>query len=531
MMNSLQEKLKQHLRIRWMLLLVLALGFFVRLPGLGRDLWLDEALSLFRARGADVVSKIIPNGPEFTSEMFAQGGGRRHLLLGIQGEYHPPIYPLLLRGWITLFGDSDPALRLLSVTLGIATLVVIFFLGRKIFDERIGLAAASVLAVLPLHIQYSQEARPYPLAVLLAALASWAYWTAHRVVGRGDEWRYWLLYVGLAAAGLYTHYFTAWVLLAHGVHALFQPGSLRRALMKRLLPVVFAILILFTPWLLNPSSMQLVERDPLIRGFWSRETLARLPALMFYFFSGYLPGTVFKSLFGLILLGTYALGAVLVISIARDRERQPALLFTLLLVVVPVLSVVGLAAILDKAGLLTHPRYILSALTGFSLLLGAAIRLSLHRKLSFLMAATIVALSLYFQMRWYELNRNPSTPWYLYGNVSSAVTWMSERAQPNELLLFDDGVIPLIWNVYQKVPLPQLLMDTRNFSLNQPRDFESKWQEVEKKYAGIYLVRLAESPPREVLQRLEARYRLINSERIGKLEIRHYVRPSPMRSN
>lgn len=524
MINSLQKRLRLHHGIRWALFLVFTLGFLVRLPRLGRDLWLDEALILFRARGADVVSKIIPNGPEFTNETLVQAGGWRNLLLGIQGGYDPPIYPLLLRGWITLFGDGDPAVRLLSVTLGIATLVVMFFLGRKIFDERIGLAAASVLAVVPLHIQYSQEVRPYPLAVLLVALASLAYWTAYRAVGRDGEWRYWLLYVGLAAAGLYTHYFTAWVLLAHGVYALFQPGSLRLALMKRLLATSVAILILFTPWLLNPFSTQLVKLDPLIRGFWTRETLVRLPVLMFYFFSGYMPGTVFKSLFGLALLGAYILGAALVISIARDRERQPALLFSLLLIVVPILSVVGVAATLDKAGLLTHPRYILFALTGLCLLLGAAICLSPHRKLSFLTAATIIALSFHFEMRWYELNKNPSTRWYLYGNVSSAVTWVSGRAQPNELILFDDGALLLIWNVYQKAPLPQLLMDIRNFSLNQPMDFESKWQEVERKYSAIYLVRLAGSPPSRVVEHLERDYRLMTTQYVGRLEIRHYVK-------
>jgi hypothetical protein len=67
-------------------------------------------------------------------------------------------------------------------------------------------------------------------------------------------------------------------------------------------------------------------------------------------------------------------------------------------------------------------------------------------------------------------------------------------------------------------------MDTRNFSLNQPMDFESKWQEVERKYSGIYLVRLAGSPPSHVVEHLERDYRLMTTQGVGRLEIRHYVK-------
>lgn len=431
--------------------------------------------------------------------------------------------------WIEVLGDTNQALRLLSVVLGTATLLAIFFLGRKMFDEKTGLIAAAVLAILPLHIQYSQEVRAYPLSLLLVVLASWAYWSACQVVGQHQEKRYWLLYLGLVTASLYTHYLTIWSFVAHGIFALSRPRAVRLLLLKRLLLVASGILFLLSLWVLGPHFGQPLHLNPLLSGFWVRETLVRIPALLFYFFAGFLPGVTFKSLFGFTLFAFYAMSLLTVIPVLRRQEERPALFFALLLLLGPILSVIGIAALFDKAGLITHPRFVFPAIVGLCLILGRAMMSSRQRALPILVAVTVVAFFLHFQVKWVQLNRNPFTPWYFYGNISLAVTEVNRTAKSDELLLFDDGVLLLLWNVYQKSPLPQLLMGREGFSFNQPMDFDLKWQEVENKYAGIYFVRLAESPPREVLQRLEARYQLINRERIGRLEIRHYVKLSPTR--
>ncbi len=518
---------EEQIRSRRVLLLILVVGALVRLPGLDRDLHMDEALSLFRAKGADVVGKIVPNGPEFTNDTLTRAGGWKYLIFSIQGEYGPPAYPLLLRGWIALVGESDAAVRLLSLVFGILTLVAIFYLSRMIFDERTAIVTTGLLALLPLHIQYSQEVRPYPLALLWTVLASGAYWRACRMTHRGEQWRWWCLYVLVAVAGLLTHFFTGTILLAHGIFTLFQAASLRREVIKRFFIATFAISALFTTWLLISSPAEIVKRDPLIRGFWSWETAIRFPALMFYFLSGYLPGVVFRSGFGMVLLGAYVLGAAVAIPLRRAQARRPALLFSLLLWGAPIAFILGLAAILGKAGLLTHPRYIIFSLTGLCLLMGAAISLSATRRLSLLMAAMLLGLSFHFQVKWYKLNKDPSTPWYWYGNISRAVAWVNQTAEPTALLLFDDGALALIWNLYEKRPVMQLLMDRRNFSLNIPRDFESKWKEVKRTYTSLHLVRRVGEPPSEIMNRLETSCRLLTVHREGRLEIRRYANQPP----
>jgi uncharacterized membrane protein len=81
-----------------------------------------------------------------------------------------PLHPLLLHAWIRLFGSTEAAARLLSVVCGIATIVLIFEIGRIAFDPATGLCAAWLGALSPILIVYSREARMYAWLVLATCL-------------------------------------------------------------------------------------------------------------------------------------------------------------------------------------------------------------------------------------------------------------------------------------------------------------------------------------------------------------------------
>lgn len=138
-----------------MLLGIIALGSAVRLGALGaKSIWLDEAFSIWMA------SHPLPELIDWL----------------VRIDQHPPLYYVLLRGWITLFGEGQAAVRLLSA-LG-STLALPFFYGaiRRLFDARVGWLAALLLALSPLQVHFAQEARMYALltlevAVLLYCLA------------------------------------------------------------------------------------------------------------------------------------------------------------------------------------------------------------------------------------------------------------------------------------------------------------------------------------------------------------------------
>jgi mannosyltransferase len=86
-------------------------------------------------------------------------------------EGNMSLYYFLLHYWLH-FGGSEFFVRALSVLFAIASVPVIYRLGRRLFDSRVGLTAAALLAVNAYHVQYSQDARSYSLMVLLCLLSS-----------------------------------------------------------------------------------------------------------------------------------------------------------------------------------------------------------------------------------------------------------------------------------------------------------------------------------------------------------------------
>ncbi len=132
----------------WMPYLILGLAAFLRINDLARQsLWADEG-----------------NSVALASRSFGEIAQAAAL------DIHPPLYYWLLSVWIRVFGTSEIAVRSLSVVLGVATVWLVFILGRRLFGRVAGLVAAFLLAISPLHVYYSQEARMYALLAFWAAL-------------------------------------------------------------------------------------------------------------------------------------------------------------------------------------------------------------------------------------------------------------------------------------------------------------------------------------------------------------------------
>ena len=86
-------------------------------------------------------------------------------------ESNPPLYYALAWGWAKAFGTSEVGLRSLSALFGAATVPVAYLIGRELASRRAGLAGAAIVAVNPMLIWYSQEARSYALLIFFAALS------------------------------------------------------------------------------------------------------------------------------------------------------------------------------------------------------------------------------------------------------------------------------------------------------------------------------------------------------------------------
>ena len=85
-------------------------------------------------------------------------------------EANPPLFYLFEWGWTRLAGTSEFALRLPSAVFGIALVPVAWAIGRRLGGERTATALAALVAVHPLLVYYSQEARGYAAVALACAV-------------------------------------------------------------------------------------------------------------------------------------------------------------------------------------------------------------------------------------------------------------------------------------------------------------------------------------------------------------------------
>lgn len=176
-------------------------------------------------------------------------------------DIHPPGYYWLLKVWSMLFGTSAAAMRAFSALLGLLLVGVIYAIGRRVdrLTSRrgaVGLTAATLAALNPFQLYYSQEARMYMLLALTGAALFWALlvWMEREAAGRGVTAAL-VGFVLAGALGLWTHYSFPILLCAAGLAYLWHWRTLLVAhrqptrTLTRYVVANLAILLLFAPWL------------------------------------------------------------------------------------------------------------------------------------------------------------------------------------------------------------------------------------------------------------------------------------------
>lgn len=134
---------------------------------------------------------------------------------------HPPLHYYLLHYWMKLFGYGQLSSRALSLVFGLLSVPLIFLLGRRLLSSGAGLMAALLLAISQLGVNHSQEGRPYALALFLV-LGS--IYTFARAV-RERRAVFWWAYVAISILMVYSHYYTAFIVVAQVVFLLLYRRS------------------------------------------------------------------------------------------------------------------------------------------------------------------------------------------------------------------------------------------------------------------------------------------------------------------
>jgi mannosyltransferase len=130
----------------------------------------------------------------------------------VHTENTPPLWYVLAWADSRVLGSGEVALRLPSALAGIATVPVAWAIGRELESargKRVATVCAALVAVNPLFVWYSQEARAYALFVLMGALAMLCFLRARREPTRGRM----AAFAVTGALALATHYFAVFLLI------------------------------------------------------------------------------------------------------------------------------------------------------------------------------------------------------------------------------------------------------------------------------------------------------------------------------
>ena len=278
------------------ILALVALSLALRTSELGTHFWIDEGLSV------GISSRPLLDIPE---------------TLRLDGS--PPLYYVILHGWIAIAGDGVVATHWLSLIFALLCIPVAFWAGASLFDRRTAWIFAGLTALCPFLTSYAQETRMYSLIVLLAIPCTACFLHAYVYGRRG----YRIPFGILLAALLYTHNWALFLIAAFALAAVvaWREG---RATFKDVAVGFGTALVLYLPWVPTFVFQALHTGAP-----WatppSLKTLVRTPDLLL----GGEAGTVAVLLAG---------GAGLVALASRGREQRRVL--------VPVLLLLALAPIL-----------------------------------------------------------------------------------------------------------------------------------------------------------------------------------------
>jgi hypothetical protein len=340
-------------------------------------------------------------------------------------ESAPPLYYALAWVWTQVTGTGEFGLRSLSALAGVATVPVVFLIGIELRGRRAGLMAAALVAVNPMLLWYSQEARAYSLLALLCAVSLLFCVRALRN-GRRRDFTLW----GVASAlALATHYFAIFPLIAETVLLLRRRG-LRTGLAG--LWIVAAACLLLAPLAVHQMSIGHAEW---IGTFSLGHRLWETVATYVTGETGDIIGQPERPALAFIPLGL-CVAAFALLAARADRDERRAVALPLFVGVVA-LGVPVALALMSSSKDYVLARNVLPALIPLLLVVATAVTLPSARRLGAALGTALLAYSLGFCI-WVSFSPDFQRP-----NWDAVAARLGEPQAPRATVTWTLGEAPL----------------------------------------------------------------------------------------
>jgi mannosyltransferase len=290
-----------------------------------------------------------------------------------------PFY-VAFAGW-HLLGDDTGTMRVLPALFAVATVPVVYLLGRRLYDSRIGALASVLFAVNALVLQWSQQIRGYTMALFLVTVATLL---LVRLVDEPSTWRG-LLYAGVAVLAVATHFFSGMVILAHVLSLL----TLRPRPTRALVVAGATIGVLSVPFIWFAAT---AEGDPL---GWVPESTPTSTLRLLARLSG---GSFAMLAVGMI--GIVGLGAIVRVvrrsSRSTESWRQALPLYW---IAVPLILSIGFSLVVQPIAV---PRFLIVIVPGIALVVAVGVANIPFRWFRILALVVLIAAGLYGGSGWYR---------------------------------------------------------------------------------------------------------------------------------
>lgn len=383
---------------------------------LTQSFWRDEAFSYFMAK-KNVFQIIFLTAKDFS----------------------PPLYYLTLHFWMKIFGESEIALRSLSIIFFWATIYVAFLFLNDIFKIKLKKSFFYLLFFIinPLLLYYSFETRMYSMLAFLATLSFYAFFKKN-----------YRLYLLATIAGLFTNYF---MIIAVFSQLLFLLINKKKDFNFKK-SIIYLSLLIFSPWLiffLNQSSF--------LNSFWLLKPrlyhLMNLPGIIYtghelnLYPNSFTVNAMEKNVFFFSLLLIF----IVIIGFLYFRKKT---LFRLLLIWG--ISIPLFALIFSFIKPIYLPRYFIFTTVGFLLL-----TIFILEKISVLLRVFLIAILFVLTINYNQLQLTYRTK----GNFRKTLMEIKALSKENDLVYvtsdldfftaqyyFDENKVYIYGKSYKEIP-------------------------------------------------------------------------------
>jgi uncharacterized membrane protein len=341
-MNKLQlSKVKSNLV---KLLLGIAVIIYLSLSSQYKFYWHDEASNflLISGHSQQELVKSLYDGQVKTQEDIQpfqgvnteNGLDKTLTVVAKTASHQPPLYFILLWIWAKIWGNSELTFRSLSVIIWGLFIVFTYYLTHTLFnDKKISILATGLTILSPRFLGYSLDVWEYGLFSLTIVLSSYL---LLKSLTFQTSIKLWVAYSLSLIAGLYTHIFFVFLILAQIIYFFLHRVTYLPLQRKYFKLSILTSIVFFIPWL----TIIIITRQPIYwwaRGRWTFEVFINKVLRDFVGSLGGFRFSLIAYYSSIIILGIIILISIIILV---KKASNYASSFLILMITVPFVSLV-----------------------------------------------------------------------------------------------------------------------------------------------------------------------------------------------